>query len=145
MVLMLISFFVEAKETLSETAELGKAQFNVCLACHSQALNPAKAPPMFGIQNRYKRQHGSQAAFVSAIGSFVESPTLEAALMKRPVRKLGLMPAFPLGDEVLNNIATYLYETTFDPPCDHWRQALKSPGKDGHRRQVQGNYDKFCK
>lgn len=137
-----------ADSVLSETAQQGKAQFSVCLSCHNESLNPAKAPPMFGVQNRYKRQHDTEEAFVNALVDFVTHPTEDKALMKRAVKKLGLMPALPLGEETLGNIAAYIYETSFDAPCEHWKAALSSnkdqDGKGQHRRQVERNYANFC-
>lgn len=137
-----------AESLLSKAAQQGKAQFAVCLSCHNESLNPAKAPPMFGVHNRYKRQHGTEESFVNALVDFVSHPTEEKALMKRAVKKLGLMPALPLGEETLGNIAAYIYETDFDAPCEHWKAVLSSnknqDGKGQHRRHVETNYANFC-
>jgi len=138
------------KTSLSESAVLGEAKFAVCQGCHDASLNPPQAPPMFGVQRRYKQQYSSQQEFVDAVVKFVSQPTESGALMKRPVKKLGLMPGLPLGDEMLSEIATYIYEESFEPPCDHWAQAMssdkgKGKGKGKHRQHVQGMYEEFCK
>jgi len=145
----------EDQTSLSELAVKGKASFAVCQACHDASLNPPKAPPMFGVQRRYKRQYDTQQEFVNAVVKFVAQPTESAALMKRPIKKMGLMPGLPLGDEMLSGIATYIYEESFEPPCDHWSYAIsagqgKGGGKGGgqgsgkHRQHVQDMYDEFC-
>ncbi len=99
-----------------------------------------------GVQRRYKRQYENQQEFVDAIVKFVSQPTEDGALMKHPIKKLGLMPALPLGDDNLSKIATYIYEENFEPPCDHWANAISSEkGKGKHRKKVQSNYDELCK
>ncbi len=132
--------------SLSESAIQGKAVFAVCQSCHDASLNPPKAPPMYGVQRRYQRQYENQQAFVDAIVQFVSQPTEDRALMKHPIKKLGLMPALPLGDDMLSNIATYIYEENFEPPCDHWANAISSEkGKGKHRKQVQSSFNELCK
>jgi hypothetical protein len=150
--LLLGSSMLSAQEDqtpLSELAVQGKANFAVCQSCHDASLNPPKAPPMFGVQRRYKRQHENQQAFVDAVVKFVSKPTEDGALMKKPIKKLGLMPPLPLGDAMLTGIATYIYEESFEPPCDHWAHALssskgKGKGAEKHRQHVQAMYDELC-
>jgi hypothetical protein len=140
-------FAQENDTALSNTAAQGKLDFAVCQSCHDASLNPPKAPPMFGVQRRYKRQHDTQQGFVDAVVTFVSQPSEDAALMKRPIKKLGLMPAMPLGDEMLSGIASYIYEASFEPPCDHWNHAMsstKGKGSSNHQQHVQEMYDEFC-
>ena len=132
---------------LSAAALQGEKSFAICQGCHDASLNPPKAPPMFGVQKFYKRQYESKDEFVRAIVEFVEKPSNDNALLKMPVKKLGLMPALPLGSDTLTPIASYIYEAQFEPPCDHWAHALKASGGHGgkgHRRQVESMYEKFC-
>ena len=136
----------EDQASLSELAVQGKAIFPVCQSCHDASLKPPKAPPMYGVQRRYKRQYENQQEFVDAMVKFVGHPTEEKALMQHPIKKLGLMPALPLGDDQLSRIATYIYEEIFEPPCDHWTNAISSErGKGKHRQHVQSMYDDLCK
>lgn len=151
MVVFLLGSSLLSAETeqapLSERAVLGEGKFAVCKACHDDTLNPPQAPPMFGVQRRYKQQFESQQEFVDAIVKFVTLPTESEALMKGPVKKLGLMPGLPLGDDMLSEIATYIYEENFEPPCEHWAQAMlseKGKGKGKHRQHVQSMYEEFC-
>lgn len=132
--------------SLSELAVQGEAAFAICQSCHDASLNPPQAPPMYGVQRRYKRQYENQQEFVAAIVKFVSQPTEDGALMKHPIKKLGLMPALPLGDDTLSKIATYIYEENLEPPCDHWANAIASEkGKGKHSQKVQSNYDELCK
>lgn len=138
-------------QALSPEAEQGKASAAVCLSCHNAELTPPKAPPFFGVQNKYKLSYPDKKEFVNAVTNWVKNPTEVNALMKRPVKMLGIMPALPLPDDMLNQIAAYLYEEQFEPPCVHWANDLATagaPGKNGrngnHTKMVQNQYNKFC-
>lgn len=120
---------------LTPEAEKGKAAIAVCLSCHNAEIEPALAPPLYGVQNKYKQVFADKEVFVQAIIDWVQKPSLENALMKRPVKKLGLMPAMPLPDDMLKSIATYLYEEEFEPPCTHWANDLKNSDANTSRHQ----------
>ncbi len=121
---------------LTPDAEKGKTAIAACMACHNAELSPALAPPFYGVQNKYKQAFSDKDMFVQAISDWAKNPSLEKSLMKRPVKKLGLMPAMPLPDEMLAQIGTYLYEATFEPPCTHWANDLKN--STGSQAQGQG-------
>jgi len=148
-IMLLTSSMLRAEENqLSEPAMKGEQQIAICNACHDASLNPPQGPPLFGVQRRYQRQYSDKDSFVDAVVSFANHPSEEKALMRGPVKMLGLMPAMPLGDETLGQIAAYIYEATFEPPCDHWANAASGKGGGGgkgHRQQDQKMYDKFCK
>lgn len=129
---------------LTPEAEKGKTAIAACMACHNAELTPALAPPFYGVQNKYKQTFSDKTMFIQAISDWAKNPTLENSLMKRPVQKLGLMPAMPLPDEMLAQIGAYLYEEDFEPPCTHWANDLKnasgsqSQGKGMGRGKGQG-------
>ncbi|MCK5895752.1 MAG: hypothetical protein KAG20_03040 [Cocleimonas sp.] len=136
------------KLPLSDTAKAGQTLFKVCDACHNQSNNPMKAPPMFGVKKHYANAYPNKQDFVAAIVSFVTAPTEEKALLKRPIKMLGLMPAMPLGEENLTKIATYLYEQPFSRPCEHWKVMVENAEKSGkmndHLQQDKRKYERFC-
>lgn len=111
---------------LTPEAEKGKTAIAACLACHNAELTPALAPPFYGVQNKYKQAFSEKQMFIQAISDWAKNPTLENSLMKRPVQKLGLMPAMPLPDEMLAQIGAYLFEEEFEPPCTHWANDLNN-------------------
>ncbi len=129
---------------LTPEAEKGKLAISACLACHNAELTPAKAPPFYGVQNKYKQAFSEKQMFILAISDWAKNPTIENSLMKRPIKKLGLMPAMPLPDDMLAQIGAYLYEEDFEPPCTHWANDLKkasgsqSQGKGMGRGKGQG-------
>lgn len=82
----------------------------VCAACHT--LNPPyeKAPPMTHIARHYRQAFASEAEGVEAIVQWVIKP--EAARSKMPahaIERFGLMPAFPLPEAQLREVATYVW------------------------------------
>ncbi len=134
---------------LSPQAEEGKLGFVLCNACHNPELDPALAPPMWGLQRRYSRISGSKEQFVNSIVSFVKNPDETKAIMRQAVKQLGLMPAQDLPVEHLENIATYIYEETFQPPCTHWRSNIKKAEAeshvDGHIEKEKRQVRRFCR
>lgn len=132
---------------LSPEAEAGKTLIGVCEACHAENLDPPKAPPLFALNRRYSKRHVDKEAFVDAIRNFVQKPQAEAALLPRAVEVMGLMPALPLEDDMLNKIAAYLYEEHFPYPCEHWRIGVKMNKEKGdleHAAKDQRKLDRFC-
>lgn len=132
---------------LSDEAKMGHQLYAVCHSCHDQGLWPAKGPPMFGVQRRYKRATDSKEAFISRMVTFVTTPSEQTAVMTPAVEQLGLMPALPLGEVPLRQIAAYIYEAEFPPPCEHWKNAIArdQAAGDDHARQDRRMYDKLCK
>ena len=143
--LVLIAIVSTSVAALTPEAEKGEQAIVACMSCHNPELTPALAPPFFGVQNRYTREYSDKAEFISAIVNWVKQPTMDKALMRRPVRELGLMPAMPLPDEMLVQIAAYLYEKEFEPPCTHWASDIAKGNKDNHTRMVEDNFNNLCK
>ena len=131
----------------SPEAANGKEHFPVCEACHNPALNPPLAPPMWGVQRRYKRMSQSREHFINSIANFVKAPSQEKAIFKHAIPVLGLMPPVVLPDKTLNEIATYIWEEQFQPPCEHWKYGVIRAEKAGditHAEKDQRMLKKFC-
>lgn len=142
---LMVSTSVKA---LSPLAEEGKVHFVLCNACHDPNLDPPKGSPMFGVQRRYTRAYGTKEEVVKRIVAFVKQPSEDKALMRNAVKNLGLMPAMPLPDDMLNKIAHYIYEETFSPPCKHWEFAIKrlkdQPEQANHLMRDKRKYEQLC-
>jgi mono/diheme cytochrome c family protein len=141
-------FFSANSLALSVEANQGKALFPSCHICHNPELDPPLGPPMWGVQRRYKNNSIDAADFVQSMVSFVKAPTLETAIHGEAVEQLGLMPALPLPDEMLSNIAQYIFEEQFAPPCAHWEIAVKRATQKGdaqHAKKDQFMLNRFCK
>lgn len=149
--LVIASMFLIAASSvnaLSPMAEAGKTHFALCNTCHNPDLDPPLGAPMFGIQRRYTRAYGSQEEVSKRIVAFVQQPSKDKALMRNAVKNLGLMPALPLPEETLTQIAHYIYEESFAPPCKHWEIAMKrlqdQPEQAGHLMRDKRKYQRFC-
>lgn len=133
---------------LSAEAEAGSKLYAICHVCHNPQLNPALAPPMFGVKRRYQMLYPEQEQFTDHIVSFIKSPKAEDAVMTWAVERLGVMPAQALPDDQLRQIAQYIWEYSFAPPCDHWRNAIQDAGKAGekevHLEQDRRMLQKLC-
>lgn len=98
------------------TAPAGKTTFDVvCAACHSLVPPARTAPPMTHIVQYYRRAYATEAEGVEAIVRWVQQP--DAARSKLPAHareRFGLMPAFPLPEAQLREVATYVWRLGAD-------------------------------
>lgn len=149
MMVAMVSGLMLTQAQAAETAfEEGKALFQQnCLMCHNAQLDPAQAPPMFGVQMKYKMATSDKAAFVAKITDFATNPTEDKAILKEPVKMLGVMPNMGFEEAEVRKIAAYIHDETFAPPCDHWKHAaerFKKQGKMALYQKHQQKYDAMC-
>lgn len=108
--LALLALFAPAVAAQEGTPS-GELTFRVvCATCHT--LNPPyeKAPPMTHIARHYRQAFATEAEGVEAIVQWVMKP--DAARSKMPahaIERFGLMPAFPLPEAQLREVATYVW------------------------------------
>lgn len=108
--LALLALFAPAAAAQDSTPP-GELTFRVvCAACHT--LNPPyeKAPPMTHIARHYRQAFATEAEGVEAIVQWVLKP--DAARSKMPahaIERFGLMPAFPLPEAQVREVATYVW------------------------------------
>lgn len=99
-----------------------------CYSCHnptSPSHDGLLAPPMVAVKYRYKQAYPDKAAFVEHMTDFVLYPTRAKALMRNPVRQLGLMPAVMMSKAAMDSIATFIYEAELPAPewfPEHFKQ-----------------------
>lgn len=118
-----------------------------CLMCHSAELDPQQAPPMFGVQKKYKMATDSKQAFVEKVTAFATHPSKDKALLKKPVQMLGLMPELGLDAADVKLIAAYIHDESFAPPCKHMKVAMrifKERGDSKAFRHHKQRYDAMC-
>jgi hypothetical protein len=103
-----------------------------CYICHDPKSNSHDeliAPPLAGIKNRYLKASNDKADFVTKMTSFVDNPTEEAALMKGPIKRFGLMPKTALDKEQIEAIVTYIHDNEI--PAPSWFEE--------HEKEMQKN------
>ena len=147
LLLLSTTLFAASSHALSPEAIKGKSLYPTCHVCHNPEMDPPLAPPMWGVQRRYKRNSLDKEDFVQRMVSFVKAPTVEKAIQYNAVKQLGLMPALPLPDEMLKQISTYILEEQFPPPCAHWAIGVKKAIESGdqqHAKKDQQKISRFC-
>jgi len=149
MMIAMVSGLMLAQAQASETTfEEGKALFQQnCLMCHDAQLDPPQAPPMFGVQMKYKMATKDKDSFVEKVTAFATNPTEDKAILKEPVKMLGVMPDMGFEEEDVRKIAAYIHDETFAPPCNHWKHAaerFKAQGKMKLYKKHQQKYDAMC-
>ncbi|MDQ6968960.1 MAG: cytochrome c [Mariprofundus sp.] len=118
-----------------------------CLVCHSAQLDPPQAPPMFGVQMKYKMATDNKQAFVERVTSFATHPSKDKALLTKPVKMLGLMPDMGLDEADVKLIAAYIHDETFAPPYKHLQVAMRTSQQRGDKqayRHHKQRYDAMC-
>ncbi|MDX8387058.1 MAG: hypothetical protein R8M46_00795 [Ghiorsea sp.] len=143
-VLLFVSQAHAGEKSFSE----GKVLFQEnCLVCHDAQLDPPQAPPMFAVQKKYKKATDNQSEFVNRMVLFVVHPTKDKALLKEPVKMLGLMPELGFSPADVKKVAVYIYDESFSPPCNHWKAAanrFKESGQTAQYRSHQKRFDMMC-
>lgn len=132
---------------LSAEVQAAEPLFAVCNACHNPELNPPLAPPMWGVQRRYLKQFGGADAAAARIADFVAAPALDKAIFAEAIKTHGLMPAVAMPPQQLKQVAQYVVEARFPPPCTHWRygmQKAKAEGDMKHAKKDQAMLRRFC-
>ena len=147
LILLMTILHSASSYALSPDAVIGKSLYPACHVCHDQLVEPPLGPPMWGVQSRYKRNSLDKEDFIEKMTAFVKAPTLKEAIHTEAVDKLGLMPAMPLPDDMLNKISTYIFEENFPPPCEHWKITLDSAVNEGdmeHAEKIERQLKRLC-
>ncbi|MGB0866444.1 MAG: hypothetical protein ACPGSC_08035 [Granulosicoccaceae bacterium] len=99
-----------------------------CLSCHSIGAKHeptnAIAPPLFAVKNHLS-EFSNRDAFIAHVSDWVKNPDSAKARMPGAVKKFGLMPALPLEQAVLTEIAAWIYDTPMEKPnwyAEHFRK-----------------------
>ncbi|MEQ8245254.1 c-type cytochrome [Fulvivirga sp.] len=105
--------------TGSESSEVSNLLSVNCYACHNPNTNSHDeilAPPLAGIKMRYINATNDKEDFINRMSGFIFTPNAEAALMKGPVKRFGLMPKTALNEDEIRKIVTYIYENEIEEP-----------------------------
>jgi hypothetical protein len=89
-----------------------------CSACHSMNPPPKSAPPVRGIVMNYARVGDTRDSFISAVKRFVRQPSHEQAKLPMAVESFGLMPALPLPEESIAQIAGWMWDSIKGPRAE---------------------------
>jgi hypothetical protein len=99
-----------------------------CYLCHdpnSKSHDNLLAPPMTGVKYQYMKAHPDKNEFVNAMTSFIMKPDKSTALLKKPVKQVGLMPPTILSEQQVQAVVNYLYDNEINTPlwfADHFEE-----------------------
>jgi len=83
-----------------------------CVTCH-KVNQSISAPSVIELQKNYKRAFPQKKDFIKYMSQWVLKPNKRTSIMQDSINKYKLMPELGYQKEVLEEIATYLYETDF--------------------------------
>ncbi len=98
-----------------------------CYACHNATTseNERIAPPMIAIKRRYISNNTTKDEFINDLKSWIINPTEQNAKMFGAVKRFGVMQKLPYPDDVIEQIADYVYDNDIDKPAwfeEHYKQ-----------------------
>lgn len=98
-----------------------------CFSCHSPnaSIDTRIAPPMAAIKKHYITEGVNEEAFAQAIFDFVKKPSEELSKMPGAIAKFKLMPQMNFSEEIILQIAHYIYNTEIEQPDwfeEHYQQ-----------------------
>lgn len=128
-VIACIATFSQCKESTDAASQDNRVASNVtnyCTSCHSPDRTATRqlAPTLHEVKTSYRNAYGSQDAFVQAMASFLNQPTVEQAIMNDAVATYGAMPNLGLSPTEYEEIATFLSKADMDD--DSWLRTSPS-------------------
>lgn len=106
-------------DALSEVHPGKKLMETNCYLCHSPSapeLEGRIGPPMAAVKAYYLLGNPSAAQFTAKLKDFLNAPSADKALMKEAVARHGLMPYQQYPEEVINQIADFMFHYQIEEP-----------------------------
>ncbi len=130
-----VSYAIKNNNFKKDTIHPGKKLMETyCYACHDATTSEDKrlAPPMIAIKRRYIFKDTSKEEFITDMQNWIKNPTEKEAKMFGAVRRFGVMQKLPYPDDVIEQIADYMYDYEIEQP--EWFEE--------HYNQMGGNRSK---
>ncbi|ADN08414.1 c-type cytochrome [Sulfurimonas autotrophica] len=83
-----------------------------CTTCHFETKS-VSAPSMMEVRKRYLSAFPQKKDFVKQMAQWVQQPNETTSIMQDAINKYELMPNLAFEKDVLEDIASYIYETDF--------------------------------
>ncbi|TGV01654.1 cytochrome c family protein [Flavivirga rizhaonensis] len=102
-----------------------------CYLCHDATTSEAErlGPPMIAIKKRYIFPDTSKEEFVNSMQDWIKNPNEKDAKMYGAVRRFGVMQKLPYSEEIIGQIADYMFDNQIEQPV--WFEQ--------HYKQMRGN------
>jgi len=99
---------------LLHAATLGETLFHGnCITCHEIATTNS-APAIKEVQAQYKQHFATEERFIEFMVGWLQKPNAKTAIMRTSIAQFGLMPTLGYDEETLREIATFLYNSSFE-------------------------------
>ena len=96
-----------------EANDMSSLLFNGnCITCHKETKS-SSAPSVVEFKAVYIGILPKREDFIEYMSAWVQNPNKETAMMKKSIKKHGLMPHLGFDIETLNDICAYTYDTDF--------------------------------
>ena len=110
-----------------------------CYTCHSPSASQEDriGPPMIAIKKHYLNDDTTKEQFIAAIQSWIKNPNAEDAKMFGAVRRFGVMPKQAYPEEIIKQIADYMYQFDIEQPEwfeDHFNEEKGNQKGKGNRK-----------
>ena len=125
------------EEIAADTVSTKQAEVLIkqyCYTCHSPQMRGQQrlAPPFQMVKMHYMRDYETKELFIDAISVWVKEPNADKSIMPGALNRFGLMPPMMIDDEIVRQIAAYLYEIDMPDFRGHGNGRMQ-------RRQRRGN------
>lgn len=114
-----VSYTIKSNNLKKDTIHAGKKLMETyCYACHDAKTSEDKrlAPPMIAIKKHYIFKDTSKEEFITDMQNWIKNPTEKEAKMFGAVRRFGVMQKLPYPDDVIEQIADYIYDYEIEQP-----------------------------
>ena len=112
-------FYAENNNVVKDSIHPGKKLMETyCYTCHDLKNSEQNrlAPPMIAVKKHYLFENSSKEDFIKDIQNWIANPTQENAKMFGAVRRFGVMPKQPFSEEIINQIADYMFDNDIEEP-----------------------------
>lgn len=105
-----------------------------CYACHNATTSEADrlAPPMIAIKMRYINGTTTKKEFIADVQKWIKEPIESNVKMYGAVKRFGMMQKLPYPENVIEQIADYMFDNDIEQP--EWFQDHFNQSKGGMRQ-----------
>ena len=110
---------VDLKRSSQDELHPGKKLMETnCYICHTPEATEGNrlAPPMIAVKRHYINESISKKEFTEDLLNWIKDPSLDKVKMKGAVRRFGVMPKTVYPEEMIRQIADYIYDNDIEKP-----------------------------
>ncbi len=122
------SYYAKNSEITKDQTHPGKKLMETnCYICHNATTSEANriAPPMIAIKMRYINGNTTKKQFIASMKNWIKNPIEGNVKMYGAVKRFGIMQNLPYPEDVIEQIADYMFDNDIDQPewfKEHYNQ-----------------------